>query len=57
MMSDDGVQAQSSNIVVALDPGHDSTHAGASANGVREEVLTLKIVKQNWKSMQAYQST
>ena len=40
MMSDDGVQTQSSNIVVALDPGHDSTHAGASANGVREEVLT-----------------
>ena len=35
--SDDG------NIVVALDPGHDSTHAGASSNGLREEVLTLKI--------------
>ncbi len=31
--------------VVALDPGHDSSHAGASANGVREEVLTLKIAQ------------
>ena len=31
--------------MVALDPGHDSTHTGAGANGVREEVLTLKIAK------------
>ena len=45
MMCDDGVQTQNTNLVVALDPGHDSSHAGASANGVREEVLTLKIAQ------------
>ena len=45
MMCDDGVQTRNTNLVVALDPGHDSSHAGASANGVREEVLTLKITQ------------
>ena len=45
MMYDDGVQTRNTNLVVALDPGHDSSHAGASANGVREEVLTLKIAQ------------
>ena len=45
MMCDDGVQTRNANLVVALDPGHDSSHAGASANGVREEVLTLKIAQ------------
>ena len=54
MMSDDGVQTQSSNIVVALDPGHDSTHVGASANGVREEVLTLKIAQYCKAELEEY---
>ena len=45
MMCDDGVQTRNTNLVVALDPGHDSSHVGASANGVREEVLTLKIAQ------------
>ena len=54
MMSDDGVQAQSSNIVVALDPGHDSTHAGASANGVQEKVLTLKIAQYCKAELEEY---
>ena len=45
MMCDDGVQTRNTNLVVALDPGHDPSHAGASANGVREEVLTLKIAQ------------
>ena len=54
MMSDDGVQTQSSNIVVALDPGHDSTHAGASANGVLEEVLTLKIAQYCKAELEEY---
>ncbi len=30
-------------VVVALDPGHDSKHGGASANGLREHIVTLKI--------------
>lgn len=31
------------NTVIFLDPGHDSTHTGASAGGLREEILNLKI--------------
>ena len=30
-------------LVIVLDPGHDSTHAGAGGNGLREEKLVLKI--------------
>jgi len=30
-------------LVVALDPGHDSAHAGASANGLKEYELNLKV--------------
>jgi N-acetylmuramoyl-L-alanine amidase len=29
--------------VIVLDPGHDATHAGARANGLNEEELTLKV--------------
>lgn len=31
------------SLVVMLDPGHDSTHAGARANGLEEEKLTFKV--------------
>lgn len=31
--------------VVMLDPGHDASHAGARANGLKEEELTLKVAK------------
>ena len=41
----DNSKAVDKSIVVALDPGHDSIHTGAGANGVREEVLTLKIAQ------------
>ena len=54
MMCDDGVQTQNTNLVVALDPGHDSSHAGASANGVREEVLTLKIAQYCKAELEKY---
>ena len=48
MSADDGISTysdtgRSGKIVVALDPGHDNRDAGASANGLKEEVLTLKI--------------
>lgn len=46
--------ARSGNIVVALDPGHDSTHAGASGNGLREEVLTLKIANYCKEELEQY---
>ncbi|MFP3156367.1 N-acetylmuramoyl-L-alanine amidase [Lachnospiraceae bacterium ZAX-1] len=33
------------NIVIVLDPGHDSTHGGCSYQGYKEQDLTLKIAK------------
>ncbi len=33
------------SLVVFLDPGHDETHAGARANGLEEENLTLKVAE------------
>lgn len=29
--------------IVVIDPGHDQVHCGAAGNGLREEILTLKI--------------
>ncbi|MCI8327584.1 MAG: hypothetical protein HFI37_07390 [Lachnospiraceae bacterium] len=37
--------AKNGNIVVMLDPGHDATHQGASGNGLKEEILNLKIAQ------------
>ena len=50
----DDSRAVNKNVVVALDPGHDSTHTGAGANGVREEVLTLKIAKYCKEELEKY---
>ena len=46
--------ARSKNVVVVLDPGHDSKHAGAYGNGVREEVATLKIAKYCKEELEQY---
>ena len=46
--------SRSGNIVVALDPGHDSRSTGASANGLREEVLTLKIANYCREELEKY---
>ena len=48
------ISGRSSDIVVALDPGHDSTHAGASAFGLREEDLTLKIANYCKEELETY---
>lgn len=40
--------------VVALDPGHDANDAGASGNGLREEVLTLKIAEYCEAELETY---
>ena len=50
----DDSRAVNKNVVVALDPGHDSTHTGAGAKGVREEVLTLKIAKYCKEELEKY---
>ena len=47
--------AKTKNVVVVLDPGHDATHAGAiGVNGLREEVLTLKIARYCREELQQY---
>lgn len=46
--------AEQENIVVVLDPGHDSKHAGARGNGVKEEVATLKIAKYCKAELEKY---
>ena len=47
--------ARSEDIIVALDPGHDSRSTGASANGLKEEVLTLKIAKYCKEELEKYE--
>jgi N-acetylmuramoyl-L-alanine amidase len=41
-------------VVVVIDPGHDSLHTGASGNGLREEVLTLKIAQYCRAELETY---
>lgn len=41
-------------IVVVLDPGHDASHKGASASGLNEEELTLKIAKYCKEELEQY---
>lgn len=42
------------NVVVALDPGHDSKHTGASYGNLKEEVLTLKIAQYCKEELEKY---
>ena len=46
--------SKTSDIVVVLDPGHDSKHAGSRGNGVKEEVVTLKIAKYCKEELEQY---
>lgn len=41
-------------LVIALDPGHDATHAGAQGNGIKEEVATLKIAQYCKAELEKY---
>ena len=47
-------QAKKSNVVVVLDPGHDSSHTGASGYGVKEQEATLKIAQYCKQELQQY---
>lgn len=42
------------NVVVVLDPGHDGTHVGTRANGLKEEELTLKIAQYCKAELEQY---
>ena len=41
-------------VVVAIGAGHDANHPGASANGLREEVLTLKVARYCQQELSQY---
>ena len=41
-------------MVIILDPGHDSTHSGASYHGYREQDLTLKIAQYCKEELEKY---
>ena len=43
-------------LVIVLDPGHDSKHAGAGGNGVREEKAVLKIGLYLREELNKYQN-
>ena len=42
------------NLVIVLDPGHDSNHRGASGNGIYEEQATLKITQYCKEELDKY---
>lgn len=44
------------NVVVVLDPGHDGTHGGSSANGFVEAQLNLKIAQYCKAELEEYYS-
>lgn len=44
------------DLVIVLDPGHDSTHVGAGGNGVREEKAVLKIGLYLREELNKYQN-
>lgn len=50
----EAVRRGSKSIVIVLDPGHDSTHAGARKNGCIEEDLVLKIALYCKAELQKY---
>lgn len=48
------VRGAAKNMVIVLDPGHDSTHSGASYYGYKEQDLVLKIAKYCKAELQKY---
>lgn len=47
-------RAKSGQVIIALDPGHDDTHTGASYFGLKEQDLTLKIAKYCKQELETY---
>lgn len=54
MATESELGTEARDYVVMLDPGHDATHAGAYKNGLREEVLTLKIAQYCKAELEQY---
>lgn len=49
--------AASDDLVIVLDPGHDSTHGGTSRNNLREDILNLKIARYCLQKLEEYDVT
>lgn len=54
MATESELGTEARDYVVMLDPGHDSTHAGARKNGLQEEALTLKIAQYCKAELEQY---
>ncbi len=52
--SSNTLYSSNQNLIVVLDPGHDSTHAGANQNGYYEEELVLKIAQYCKEELEKY---
>ncbi len=51
----EAAEKRDANLVIVLDPGHDaSKHPGAASNGVREEIVTLKIAEYCKEVLEQY---
>lgn len=48
-------KTQAKNLIVVLDPGHDSVHAGARGNNLREEYLNLRIALACKQELELYE--
>lgn len=48
------ISTESGNVVVFLDPGHDSKHGGANKNGLAEDVLNLRIAQYCKEELESY---
>lgn len=49
-----GVEQPYNNVVVVIDPGHDSTHSGAYGHGLVEQELNLKIALACKEELEKY---
>lgn len=54
LSTESALSTEAEDYVVMLDPGHDATHGGANKNGLREEVLTLKIAQYCKAELEQY---
>ena len=54
LSTESALSTEAEDYVVMLDPGHDATHCGANKNGLREEVLTLKIAQYCKAELEQY---
>lgn len=54
LSTEGALSTEAEDYVVMLDPGHDATHCGANKNGLREEVLTLKIAQYCKAELEQY---